>query len=303
MPYTRITSRLFTYVALTLAGSAFCHTAIAATACVWRVTNVPVPFYLVGTMHALASADYPLPEAYYQALHESKRLIFELKPDPKSDYPRKFAAAAVYPKGDYIQRHIHPKTWAILSRAYRGSSYFGKTFTMGDYYIDSIEKLRPWAVAYFIWGIRGYSDVYGEYGVDDYLAYQAKRFHKEVAGIESDNEHIAVLADFSEIESELTLVEAIVRGDKRRDDYNAARAAWKRGDIEALRAVDQRSRNLNPGADVRLLDERNVRWIPRIKAEMKTGVPTSLVVGAGHFMGPNGVVELLKRSGYKVEQL
>lgn len=303
MPYTRTFSRLSVLVTLALAGSALSHRANAATACVWRVTNAPAPFYLVGTLHALASSDYPLPEAYYQALHESKRLIFELKPDPKSNYPRKFAAAATYPKGDYIQRHIHPKTWAILSRAYRGSSYFGKAFTMGDYYIDSIEKLRPWAVAYFIWGIRGYNDVYDQYGVDNYLAYQAKRFHKEVAGIESDDEHVAVLADFSDIDSELTLVEAIARGDKRRDDYNAARDAWKRGDINALRAVDQRSRNLNPGADVRLLDERNVRWIPRIKAEMKTGVPTSLVVGAGHFMGPNGVVELLKRGGYTIEQL
>ncbi len=99
------------------------------------------------------------------------------------------------------------------------------------------------------------------------------------------------------------MLEALVRGDKRRDDYNQDRDAWKRGDAAALWANHQRSRNLNPGADVRLLDERNVRWIPRIKAEMKTGIPTSIAVGAGHFLGPNGVVELLKRGGYKIEQL
>ena len=33
--------------------------AFAATACVWRVTNAPAPFYLVGTIHALSGKDYP----------------------------------------------------------------------------------------------------------------------------------------------------------------------------------------------------------------------------------------------------
>ena len=59
----------------------------------------------------------------------------------------------------------------------------------------------------------------------------------------------------------------------------------------------------SPGADVRLLDERNVKWIPRIKAEMKTGVPTAIVAGTLHFCRPNGVVQLLQRGGYKIEQL
>ena len=61
--------------------------------------------------------------------------------------------------------------------------------------------------------------------------------------------------------------------------------------------------NLNPGAFVRLLDERNMKWIPKIKAEFNSGKPTSIVVGAGHMLGPNGLLALLERNGYRFEQL
>jgi len=60
---------------------------------------------------------------------------------------------------------------------------------------------------------------------------------------------------------------------------------------------------LNPGADVKLLDYRNIKWIPRIKEEFNSGKPTSIVVGSGHMLGPNGLIALLHKSGYEFEQL
>lgn len=265
----------------------------AATACVWRVTSVPVPFYLVGTVHALSGKDYPLPKAYDQALRDSQRLLFEVDPRPKNDWSDLFFKAARYPKGDNMRRHVHAETWNFLV----------KNFKISNYRIDTLEEWRPWAIAFFAWGIRGYNDVFSAHGVDNHLAYQARRKGKEVGGLESNEEHVAVLRGMSHIDSEIILLDAIIRGDQRRDDFNKTRAAWKRGDVDAIWAENLRFRNESPGADIRLLDERNVKWIPRIKAEMKTGVPTAIVAGTLHFCGPNGVVQLLQRAGYKVEQL
>jgi uncharacterized protein YbaP (TraB family) len=275
----------------------------AATCCVWRVTSVPVPFYLVGTLHALSGNDYPLPAPYTQALRDSQRLLFEISPDPKSDFPKKFVRAAEYPKGDDIRHHVHPQTWEYLAKNFKYSDFFSQTWIIGDHPIEGVEKLRPWAVAYFLWGIRGYNDVFSSHGVDNHLSYQARRMGKEVGGIETSEEHVEVLSGMNDIESELILLDTLVRGDKRKQDYNELRAAWKKGDTAALWANNMRFRKIDPGADVRLLDIRNVKWIPRIKAEMKSGKPTSIVAGAGHFIGPNGVVSLLQKAGYKVEQL
>jgi uncharacterized protein YbaP (TraB family) len=296
--------KLFSTLALSAAFTFFGATGNAATCCVWRMTNAPAPFYLVGTIHALSSHDYPLPAGYNQALHDSKRLVFEMKPDPRSDFSNKLNRAAVYPKGDDIRRHIHPKTWQILAVNFKNAGFLGRSFKMGGLYLEQgMPQLRPWAIANMFYGVRGYSDVYSRLGVDNHLAFQAKRAHEELAGLESDDEHVEVLRGMNDIESELILLDAIVYRDKQSADYNQMRDAWKRGDTTALWAEHQRFRKLDPGADVRLLDLRNVKWVPRIRTEIKSGTPTSIVVGAAHMLGPNGLISLLQRNGYKFEQL
>jgi len=275
----------------------------AGTCCVWRITNVNHPFYLVGTIHALAGSDYPLPKGYDEALRNSQRLVFEITPDRKSDFPDKFAIAATYPKGDDIRHHVHAKTWEFLAKNFKESEYFGHMWQFGNHHIEGVEQLKPFAIAFYIWGIHGYNDIFNEHGVDNHLAFQGRRTGKELAGLETTEEHINVLSGMSDIESELILLDALVRGDKRREDFNQLRAAWKKGDTATMWQLHQRERKLNPGGDARLLDMRNVKWIPKIKAEINTGKPTAIVAGAGHFMGYNGVITLLEHQGYKIEQL
>ena len=70
-----------------------------------------------------------------------------------------------------------------------------------------------------------------------------------------------------------------------------------------MMADEKRTRDLNFGAELRLLDYRNLRWIPKIVGLLKSGVPTSIVVGTGHFCGTNSVIDLLQKKGYNIEQL
>jgi uncharacterized protein len=279
------------------------ETGQAATACVWRVVDAPVPFYLVGTIHALSGSDYPLPKPYDLALHDSQQLLFELDPNPKSNFSHDFARAAIYPKGDIIQHHVHPQTWEFLAKNFRVSNYFRHSYRFGDYLFDNIDQIRPWAIAYFVWGIHGYNDIFTGHGVDNHLAYQAKRLGKQTGGLETDQEHIDVLRNMNDTDSEIILLDALIRGDKRREDYDETRAAWKRGDTATMWAKEQRFRNESPHADMRLLDFRNAKWLPRIEREMKSGKPTAIVVGSLHMCGENGLVAILERRGHKVEQL
>ena len=281
------------------------QSSIAGSACVWRVTNTPAPCYLVGTIHALSGSDYPLPAPYYQALKESQQFYFEVAPDPKSeaDFGKKWDVATTYLQGDEIRRHIHPKTWTFLEKKFRNSNYLGHDFHFGEHYVKDMMNLRPWAIAFYVWGIRGYNDVYGQHGVDRFISYQAMRQGKACDGLETGAEHVEVLAGMADIDAELMLLDALVRGDQRRDDFNQMRDAWKRGDIEKMAALQKRERDLNLGGEMRLLDYRNLRWIRKIDGVFKSGTPTAIVAGAAHFCGPNNVRELLEKKGYKVEQL
>lgn len=281
------------------------QSSIAGTACVWRVTNAAAPCYLVGTIHALSGRDYPLPAPYYQALKEARQFYFEVAPDPKSeaDFGKKWEVATTYPEGDEIRHHIHPKTWEFLQKKFRISNYLGHDFHFGEHYVKDMMNLRPWAIAFYVWGIRGYSDIYSEHGVDRFISYQAMRHGKACDGLESGAEHVEVLAGMADIDAELMLLDALVRGDQRREDFNLMRDAWKHGDIEKMAALQKRERDLNLGGDIRLLDYRNLRWIRKIDGAFRSGAPTAIVVGTGHFCGPNNVRELLEKKGYKIEQL
>ena len=276
----------------------------AATACVWKVTNAKAPCYLVGTIHSLSGNDYPLPKAYDQVYHEVNRLVFEINFDPQGDYNRKFDKACVYPKGDGIQRHVHPKMWKIITTNFSNHNMLGIDAKLGDVYLEhGIQQLRPWALAYIFYGIPGYSDEFVYYGVDSEWMRHGRREGKDLAGLETDEEHIDVLRGMNDIESEGILIYDIAYRDKQRPEFNEIKSAWKRGDTATLWKLSQRFRNTVPGADIRLLDMRNVKWVPKIRNEFNSGVPTAIVVGAGHMLGPNGLVSLLERNGFKFEQL
>ncbi len=53
-------------------------------------------------------------------------------------------------------------------------------------------------------------------------------------------------------------------------------------------------------AEEALLTRRNNNWIPVMEANMKEG-GCFFAVGAAHLPGTNGVLELLKKAGYKVK--
>ena len=141
------------------------------------------------------------------------------------------------------------------------------------------------------------------YGVDNYFFYHARRTGKSTGALETPEEHVDVLRGLADIDAEVLLLDTLVRGDKRRDDFNATRDGWKHGDIGPIVAEQKRERGMNLGAEIRLLDYRNLRWIPKIVGAIKSGVPTAVVVGTGHFCGPNNVLELLQKKGYTIEQL
>jgi uncharacterized protein YbaP (TraB family) len=79
--------------------------------------------------------------------------------------------------------------------------------------------------------------------------------------------------------------------------------AWRKGNTPALWAGDAQFRKEASWIAARFVDERNIKWIPRIEAELKSGKPTAIVAGALHFSGPNSVITLLEKRGYKIEQL
>jgi uncharacterized protein len=272
--------------------------------CVWRVTNAKAPFYLVGSIHALGKNDYPLPAPYEIALKDSKRLLFEFDPSQHAEFEKKFAAAGEYPPGQDIRSKIQPEllTWlrknifAVNMDPRRGKKSRAEAFDSGLGY-------KPWWIAQHLVDRSTYTNVSTSHGLDNYFVERAKRMRKEIGGLESVDEHVAVLGGLSDRDGEIILRDALTPHKNGAAEFSRMRTAWRNGETGALWAGDARLRNKAPWIAARFVDERNVKWIPRIVAELKSGKPTAVVAGALHFSGPNSVVKLLEKRGYKIEQL
>jgi uncharacterized protein len=300
----RIAFLLFSFAALS-ANAAGVAEALPKC-CVWRVTNAKAPFFLVGSIHALSRKDYPLPRPYELALKDAKRLFFEFDPNRGVEFEKKLAAAGKYPPGQNIRSKIDPKllawlqenisTFNIEHNRSKKSPNRVADFDVGGGY-------KPWWIAQHLVDTRNSSNMSTSHGLDNYLVSRARKMGKEIGGLESVDEHVAVLGGLSDRDSEILLRGALGRSSAGPAEVERMRKAWRNGDTAALWAGDARSRKEAPRIAARFVDDRNIKWIPRIEAELKGGKPTAIVAGALHFSGPNSVIALLQARGYKVEQL
>jgi len=174
--------------------------------CVWRVTNAKAPFYLVGSIHALSKKDYPLPKPYDVALKDSTRFVFEFDPTQHAEFQKKFEAAAKYPPGQDLRSKISPELLAWLRK---------NMFTMipdarggnGERPVsfDSQLRYKPWWIAQHLAAPASYSKTSTSHGLDNYFVDDAMKLGKEIGGLESVNEHVAVMGGLSDRDGEFML--------------------------------------------------------------------------------------------------
>jgi len=256
--------------------------------CLWRVTNAPAPFYLLGSVHSLQSSDYFRTPVIEQAIKQSQQVWFEIDPKDES-FELKLREAAKLPSGQLVTAKIHPKTYEYLRKI---------TITgMNDWH-----HLRPWAIAMILRNPKLGNPDY-RWGVDNYIAQRARSYGKLTGGLETVDEHIHVFSDMFDAEGEVVLLQAIIHAKEQAGQFRQDVEAWKAGDATRLYAMHTGEMKEAPTVWWRLLDRRNKRWIPKIETAIRSGRPTLIVAGALHFAGPRGVVALLQQRGYKIEQL
>ena len=272
--------------------------------CVWRVTNAKAPFYLVGSVHTLSEDDYPLPAPYEIALKDAKRFLFEFDPTRQAEFEKKLNAVARYRPGEDIRSKIDPELFAWLQQnisTVNSDPRRGKKSQASGF--DSGVGYKPWWIAQHLVDKNAYSNVSASPGLDDYFLARGQKMGKEIGGLESVDEHVAVLGGLSDRDGEIILRDALTPQKNGANQLARMRQAWRKGDTAVLWAGDARFRREAPWIAARFVDERSRKWVPRIEAELKSGKPTAIVAGALHFAGPNSIVRLLEKRGYKIDQL
>jgi uncharacterized protein YbaP (TraB family) len=82
--------------------------------------------------------------------------------------------------------------------------------------------------------------------------------------------------------------------------------AWTSGDTKGMESIITKSvsedKRLSPIYD-KFIYERNRNMVSKIEDYLKTKETYFVIVGAGHLVGNQGIIEILKGKGFLIEQL
>ena len=143
-------------------------------------------------------------------------------------------------------------------------------------------------------------------GVDAAYARQASVEGKAIFEVEDFEIALAALTDWPMSTQMKILQQSLQEKKDQHKELEQLIGHWLSGEIHQLYALARkdldRDPDLKPIAD-RLYDERNLGMLDQIEIYLTHPETTTVMVGAGHLGGPNGLVTLLTEKGYLVQQL
>lgn len=287
---------------LLLAGllPAACAQSPASTPAIWRVSDADNSLYLLGSFHALQASDYPLSSAVDAAYADAEKLAFELSPAQMQspELVANMQKAGTLPAGDSLQSRLPEALGKALSAWLKDNPAIPPGL---------LEQAEPWYAALLIGQVemlkRGLRP---EQGLDTHFMELAGKDRKAVAGLEQASQQIALFDGMDEAVQLQLLQESLESGTDAGQELQALHEAWKTGDAAALEALAiAEFQGRHPALYRRINTDRNLAWLPQLQAMLDAEPEDDVlvVVGAMHLLGPDGLVQLLQKRGYRVERL
>lgn len=257
----------------------------------WQVTSKKgAVSYLFGTMHLGVSLEYALP-ARHRALLQGAKTV-SLEADITSVNPAEVAQFTMLPDDKSLKAMIKPESWTTLTNAVQQVPP------------QILDRMRPWTIGPLLIHLRMQEKGTQATPMDQEILTSSVATKKRMFYLETPEFQMKILNGISDECNVFMLektVEDINGGFKELD---AMIDAYKTGDDVTLLALvrDEESAKVCPAFNKKLLSDRNNRWMKKLVTEMNKG-GAFVAVGAAHLLGDDGVVELLKDRGFKVERL
>ena len=164
----------------------------------WKVQSKHGAIYVLGSIHYLKQENYPLKKSIQDAFENCQTLVFEI--DLSSATPERaqqlMLEKARYRDGTLLQQHISSQTHKLTKR-------WAQELGID---ISQISPFKPWFVALSLLSLKlqkmGFDP---NYGLDRFLADQAKRGDKIIRGLETLELQFGLLDQLSSSEQDSML--------------------------------------------------------------------------------------------------
>jgi uncharacterized protein YbaP (TraB family) len=246
------------------------------------------PSYIFGTFHAICSSEMVPFEKLDTYLTQSDQLMMEIDMDDAVEMGS-MGKALIIPDGKTIKDFMTAEQFAKVDAMI--------TNLLG-YSAENVKMVKPsMLMVLAVTSPKAIGCTPTVYDLS--LMQNAVAKKKPVVGLETVASQIKVIDSKPLDKQAKDLYEMAADPEKSIKELKKMMAVYKAGDAEKLFELTESMMTSDKEFQSRLLDERNIAWIPKLEAAFKEK-PTFVAVGAGHLGGKNGVIKLLRKNGYKV---
>lgn len=258
----------------------------------WKISGngLEKPSYLFGTIHMLCEDDALLSPNMKTAIRNADEVYLELDLDNMLEMLG--AMSKLKMTGDTTLRDILSEQDYNKVKAYFESKQSMIPFSM-------LETFKPILAASTLQ--EGDLPCDATAAMEEVIMREAKEHQKTISGLETMSYQAGMLDSIPYRLQAQQLVSYIdSSGKSDASEIKEMLAAYKEQDLVKLEAIINKSdAGISKFTEI-LLYNRNRNWVKQLKTLMP-GKSLVIAVGAGHLPGDQGVINLLKKEGYKVE--
>lgn len=239
--------------------------------------------YLYGTIHAICSKDYFLSEKTKKAFEASTELVLEIDlADPKEMADMQQMAMGKEPLSKKLSPEQLAKLDVILQKA-------------TGMRVKQVDALSLATVMSLI-SVKSF-------GCDDIKLYemefieQAKKRNIEIGGLETVKSQMKILENAYTDDELLNMLEGL-----NASLTSESVAFYKSENIKGLYDITADEKMSSAKTNKIILDDRNSNWVKKMPELMKKE-RIFFAVGSAHLGGEYGVINLLRKAGYKVKPI
>jgi len=256
----------------------------------WKITDGTEnykPSYLFGTIHA--TCEVKLDGEVLEALQQTRQLYLEVKMDDP-DLQSKMMKGAMMQNGKTTSKLLSKDDAKLLSDFLQKEAGFN---------LQMVDALKPMLLSSML--LPKLLDCPMQ-SVEATLMQLSKEQTEPIFGLETIEDQLQV---FDAIPYEVQaneLLEMVKNGlAESKTEIQTLLSLYREQNIENLYSFSLTSGSKMMGNyQEELLNQRNRNWIPII-VKISSETPTFYAVGAAHLAGKNGVINLLRQQGLKVE--
>ena len=251
--------------------------------------NLKKPSYLFGTIHLMCEKDMFPAEKLKSYISQTEQMMLELDLDDPT-VMQKAAKGMMLPDGKTMKTLLKPEEYAKLDELYK--NYLGVSF-------DGFQTFKPLLATVVLLTSPKVIGCQPPTAYDVFLSQTATANKMPILGLETVEAEFAAL-DSQPLDKQIEALNRMAANpEKSFGSFKSMYRIYLAQNSDELYDLAVKGLEAEGMSPEKLLDERNINWIPVIEKNIRV-VPSFIGVGGGHLGGNKGVVNLLRAKGYKL---